>query len=71
MFLLIHFKSKFYTPCKKSYIYIHNASDDVASRTRSQMTIKARNERARLDKAQKRSQNIPSRSLTSEDESIE
>ena len=35
----------------------NNASDDVASRTRSKMTIKARNERARLDKAQKRSQN--------------
>ena len=49
----------------------NNASDDVASRTRSKMTIKARNERARLDKAQKRSQNIPSRSLTSEDGSIE
>ena len=32
----------------------NNASDDVASRTRSKMTIKARNERARLDKAQKR-----------------
>ena len=43
----------------------NNASDDVASRTRSKMTIKARNERARLDKAQKRSQNIPSRSLKS------
>ena len=49
----------------------NNASDDVASRTRSKMTIKARNERARLDKAQKRSQNIPSRSLTSKDGSIE
>ena len=40
------------------------------------MTIKARNERARLDKAQKRSQNIASRSLksagfSSEDGSIE
>ena len=33
----------------------NNTSDDVASRTRSKMTIKARNERARLDKAQKRS----------------
>ena len=49
----------------------NNASDDVASRTRSKMTIKARNERARLDKTQKRSQNIPSRSLTSKDGSIE
>ena len=29
------------------------------------------NDRARLDKTQKRSQNIPSRSLTSEDGSIE
>ena len=37
----------------------------IASRTRSNVTIKARNERARLDKVQKRSQNIPSRSLKS------
>ena len=43
----------------------NNASDDVASRTRSKLIIKARNERARLDKAQKRSQNIPSCSLKS------
>ena len=58
----------------KNYIYIY--THNVASRTRSKMTIKARNERARLDKAQKRSQNISSRSLTSarfssEDGSIE
>ena len=43
----------------------NNASDDVASRTRSKVIIQARKERARLDKAQKRSQNIPSRSLKS------
>ena len=43
----------------------NNASDDAASRTRSKLIAKARKERARLDKAQKRSQNIPSRNLES------
>ncbi len=43
----------------------NNASDDVASRTRSKLIVKARKERAQLDTAQKRSQNVPSRNLES------
>ena len=43
----------------------NDASDDVASRTRSKLIVKAREERARLDKARKRSQNISSRNLES------
>ena len=56
-----------YTKKKKVYmIYINsNAPDDVASRTRSKLIVKACKESARLEKAQKRSQNIPSRNLES------
>ena len=49
----------------------NNASDDVASRTRSKVIIQGRKERARFDKAQKRSQNIPSCSLKSIEPSSE
>ena len=42
-----------------------DVSGKVASRTRSRLRVKAREERARLDKARKRLQNISSRNLES------
>ena len=49
----------------------NNASDDIASRTRSKTIIQAREKRPRLDKVQTRSQNIPSCSLKSIEPSSE